>query len=225
MNTFLKALAVPFSAALLAGCAGNVVSKVEEPAYAVEQQAEDGLSIRSYPEMTVAEVTVTGSRDEAVHPGFRKLADYFFGENAASDKIPMTAPVRQQATDAKTAGEKIPMTAPVRQQATPAGEISGQEWVVQFVMPRDRTLTNLPQPNNPDVRLRTVPAAQYAVIQFSGRSTPENLAAHRTQLETWLKSRNLRWEGIPMYAFYNPPWVLPFLRRNEIWLALPVGQE
>lgn len=225
MHKILKMLATPLVVAMLAGCAGNIVSKVEEPAYATERQAEDGLlSVRAYPAFAVAEVTVTGTRADAANAGFRPLFDYISGANTAGDKIPMTAPVRQHAAAGDTpndrSGEKIPMTAPVRQQAASSGA-DGEQWVVQFVMPRGATLQSLPKPTNPAVRLHTVPAARYAVIRFAGRSTPENLGEHLTLLENWLKAQNLRPEGAPLYAFYNPPWVLPFLRRNEIWLAVP----
>jgi len=33
-----------------------------------------------------------------------------------------------------------------------------------------------------------------------------------------MKKRNLEPKGPPILARYNPPWTLPFLRRNELML-------
>jgi hypothetical protein len=120
----------------------------------------------------------------------------------------MTAPVTQEVS------EKIAMTAPVTQDG------SGDAWNVRFVMPGAYTLETLPRPKNQDVRLIATPARRVVVIRFSGFNTDKNINAHREQLLSYVADHHLSVLGPPTTAFYNPPWTLPFLRRNEVMLEL-----
>jgi hypothetical protein len=65
-----------------------------------------------------------------------------------------------------------------------------------------------------------LPEKRVAAVRFSGRSTEDNLAEHRAKLQAWMSSRGLTASGEPTAAFYNPPWSLPFLRRNEYLVEL-----
>ena len=196
-----------FLGLLLATLTGYAMA-IEEPAYSVTKQSAP-FELRTYAPKIVAEVVVEGSMDEASSKGFRLLANYIFGNNAAgagnSEKIQMTAPVSMEPRS-----EKISMTAPVSMQET-----SGQ-WRVTFVMPSRYTMDTLPKPNNPAVTIREVPEARYAVIRFSGLAGEKKVARKTADLLAWLKQNGLNPSGKPELARYNPPWTLPFLRRNEI---------
>ncbi|MCX8505163.1 MAG: heme-binding protein [Alphaproteobacteria bacterium] len=190
---------------------GPIASNVEQARYEV-MRSENNVEIRNYPPLLVAEATTTGDRDTAIGEGFKLLAGYIFGDNTAKDKIAMTAPVTQQNN------EKIAMTAPVMQQSQ---ENSGENlWHVQFVMPSKYNLQTIPKPNNDKVHLRETSPAKFAVIRFSGRATPENLAEHEQELKAYLQNRQITPKSAPIYAFYNPPWTVPFLRRNEIMIEI-----
>lgn len=180
--------------------------KTPEPAFTVISQ-EGSIETRWYAPLIIAEVSVSGERYAAINDGFKKLANYIFGNNTSQKKIAMTAPVMQK-------NEKIAMTSPVTVRA------DHNQWVVQFVMPADASLSNLPTPNNADVHLREIPQKKYIVIQFSGRNTEENLEEHLNKLYAYVKKNNISTQGEPLFAFYNPPWILPFLRRNEIMLEV-----
>jgi hypothetical protein len=106
------------------------------------------------------------------------------------------------------------MTAPVTQQG------GGGLWDVQFVMPSDYTMQTLPKPNNPDVILKEIAGKRFAVIRFSGLARANSLAAHTKELETFILENNLQTVSEPTYAFFNPPWTLPFLRRNEVMIEI-----
>jgi len=196
-------------AVLLLGAAlwGPIVSNVEHPKYALVERS-GAIEIRDYAPMIVAETEVTGERREAISKGFRLIADYIFGNNTAAQKVPMTAPVTQQS------GEKIAMTAPVTQQG------NGNSWLVRFVMPSGYTMDTLPKPNNPAVELKKIPTTRYAVIRFSGMGSEGSLKSHTKRLTDFLGAKKLTPLSPPTYAFYNPPWTLPFLRRNEVLVEI-----
>ena len=183
----------------------------EEPKYTVSEK-EDAIELRTSNPMVVAETLVSGSMDDASGAGFRLIADYIFGNNtsntAAKEKISMTAPVTMQPMS-----EKISMTAPVSM------EKSQGQWRVHFVMPGQYSLDTLPAPNNPAVVLRAVPARNYAVIRFSGLASEKKTARKTTELMDWLEQKGITPTGQPELARYNPPWTLPFLRRNEVMIA------
>lgn len=179
----------------------------EEPAFTVETKDGD-FEIRRYAPLLAAEVTVTGERSSAINQGFRLLADFIFGNNTAQSKIDMTTPVTQQAN------EKIAMTAPVTQQS------AGEAWKVRFMMPANYTAATLPVPNDKRVTIVSQPEKRFAVIRFSGWSSEANLSEHKALLEAWVQQKRLTPASAPIAAFYNPPWSLPFLRRNEYLIEL-----
>lgn len=184
----------------------------EEPAYTVTEESAP-FELRTYQPRIVAEVVVSGSMDEASSMGFRLLANYIFGNNTAggggSEKIEMTAPVGMEPRS-----EKISMTAPVSMQ-----ENDGR-WRVSFVMPSHYTLETLPRPNNAAVTIRQIPETRYAVIRFSGLTGADKVAQKTADLNEWVAGKSLQPVGAPELARYNPPWTLPFLRRNEVMLEV-----
>ena len=205
-----KAVQIILLGALLFATACAVGSQImgqttPEPTYTIEQQ-EGAFEVRRYDPMIIAEVTVTGPRDKAINAGFRLLADYIFGNNTSAGKIAMTAPVIQQA-----ASEKIAMTAPVLQEG-----VADNEWRVQFVMPPGSNMEALPKPNNKHVRLFQAPAQRAAVLRFSGLSSEKTIAAQSATLAETIKAKGLAVEGNWSLARYDPPWTLPWWRRNEI---------
>lgn len=191
---------------------GNVAMAVEQPSYTVSAKA-GAIEVRSYAPQLAAQVEVEGAREEAINAGFRLLADYIFGNNQAKSKVAMTAPVIQ-APKAK-ASQTIAMTAPVVQ--APAGE---NGWRVRFIMPAKYTLESIPKPNNPRVSLIPVASHRLAAIRFSGLANEKLLQRKTEELQAYLAAQKLVASGPATYAFYDPPWTLPFLRRNEVLIEL-----
>jgi hypothetical protein len=93
---------------------------------------------------------------------------------------------------------------------------SAGRWRMHFVMPSRYTMTTLPIPNNPRVRLRELPEQQTAAIVFSGFAGSDKVKEKTTALLEWMAARGLKPASGPQLARYNPPWTLTFLRRNEI---------
>lgn len=201
--------AILFCGSILVGCAmvGPIMSDVEKPKYQATALTNE-IELRSYDPMLVAMVQMSGSRKDAISEGFRVLADYIFGNNTLEQNISMTAPVEQQA------GQKISMTAPVQQQQR------SNSWMISFVMPKQFTLKTIPKPNNEMVKINEVPAQRFITIRFSGGNSDDNIRKNESALFNYITQNKINVTGEPKYAFYNPPWTLPFMRRNEIMVQL-----
>lgn len=166
----------------------------EEPAHSTEKLTRD-VEIRRYDARVAAETTVLADEQSARNVGFRRLARYIFGGNHVLEKIAMTAPVSQEA-------------------------VGRGEWVVRFFMPADKTLDALPEPDDTKIRLVSVPPETMAVRRFAGNPTHRAVEAQITKLMNTLEEYGFETLDAPAAWFYDPPWTVPALRRNEI--AVPV---
>lgn len=181
----------------------------EEPDHSVMRRWGQ-VELRQYQPYVVAEVVLQATPEDAGKQAFPILAGYIFGKNKGERKLEMTAPVTQAAVPMK-----MDMTVPVTQSAAGAGAMR-----VQFVLPKAVTLETAPQPLDARVQLRQVPASQWAVIRYSGNWSQANDEEHLALLRATLDRQGVATQGEPVLARYNAPFTPPFLRRNEIWLAL-----
>lgn len=201
--------------------AGSVVGLrwgTEEPAHTVLgtlQRDDTTVEIRRYDERIAAETTVRADDESARNIGFRRLANYIFGGNSGDTEIDMTAPVTQRS------GQQIAMTAPVAQQASGAAPDASGQSTIRFFMPARWTLDTLPRPNDDRVRLVSVPAETVAVLRFSGDRSPAEVQRRMQRLQQIVADSPYRPAGDPVAWFYDPPFTLPFRRRNEV--VLPVS--
>jgi hypothetical protein len=203
---------VVFCAVFLIAFTGEGMA-YEEAKYAVVMK-EESFELRQYQKHIVAETIVEGDFYKAGNEGFRRLFKYISGGNQKKQSIAMTAPVSQDAGP-----EKIAMTAPVSQERT------GGQWRIAFVMPSEYTLDTLPQPVDPQVSLRQVPARRIAAITYSGSWSRERYEKHRVLLEAVVQKKKLQPLGEPILARYNSPFTLWFLRRNEVLIQVQAPDE
>jgi effector-binding domain-containing protein len=192
------------------------IAGIEQPPYTVVEK-RDGYEIRQYEPQLAAEVTVDGTFTAATNRGFRQLADYIFGNNSVQDtkseSIAMTSPVIEQEGDNSSA--PIAMTSPVVERSSEAGKR-----VITFVMPSQYTMETLPRPNNEDVKIIEIPARRCAALRFSGNMDDDRAEKKKAELVALLDRDGIAHTGPPMLAQYNPPWTPPFMRRNEVLIAL-----
>src|SRR5690349_12828732 len=174
------------------------IRTVEEPAHSSEQLTKQ-VQIRRYGPR-IAETVVGGDEVSARSEGFRRLAGYIFGRNRDRIHIDMTAPV----------GQQIAMTAPVSSTSSSSG------WVIRFYMPADFTMESLPVPDDDRVRLVPVPAESVAALRFNGVASATAVAERTAELREELQAYGFEAAGQPATWLYDPPWTLPFRRRNEI---------
>jgi hypothetical protein len=179
----------------------------QEQPYAVVRTLSGGAELRRYPAHVVAEVTTNGSFSSAGNIAFGPLFAYINGENRPRQTVAMTAPVVQSPSPR----ERVAMTAPVVQQGGDDGS-----YTVAFVLPASMTEETAPEPANPRVRIRTVPARLAAALTYSGRWSQTSYEQHRARLLRALETEGLAPVGSPRFARFDPPFKPWFLRRNEV---------
>ena len=204
MNQFSKRIMA--ASIVLLGVASAMAT--EEAKYTLIEKI-GVFEIRDYERHLLVETIVDSSLEDAGNQAFRKLFRYISGNNVASNTISMTAPVSQEAR-----GRQIAMTAPVGQKPAEGG------WAVSFMMPANYTLQTLPLPNDPTLMVREVPARRVAALRYSGTWSQKQYLANKEKLDTWIRSRGFTATGEPVWARYNPPFTLWFLRRNEILIPI-----
>ena len=189
----------------------NQLMATEEPEFTVLFQ-EGNIEIREYEPRIIAHVKTIGDFDDASSKGFKMLADFIFGNNTinnTSKKISMTAPV-----SASLSSKKISMTAPV------IAENNNNEWSISFVMPKEFTTETLPVPNNQDIKITALPKEKFAVIVFSGLVRESSYDKKANLLNEFIEKKKLTPLSAIQIARYNPPWTLPFFRRNELLIKI-----
>jgi len=212
----MKGKSILLLAAGIAGIAGiasvmsaNADAKYEEPGWQSIKK-DNEFEVRKYPRVIAASVTVTGGdSDKMANRAFGVLAGYIFGKNKSSKKIAMTVPVTQE-----VAPEKIAMTVPVTKTT------SGKSMTMKFFMPSKYDLDTLPEPEDKRIEFEVIPACSYATIRFSGLTDEERVEREIKRLQGFVESNGFVTAGEPVLAVYNPPWTLPFLRRNEVWIQV-----
>uniref|UniRef100_A0A6B2LIF2 SOUL heme-binding protein n=1 Tax=Arcella intermedia TaxID=1963864 RepID=A0A6B2LIF2_9EUKA len=187
------------------------INGVKEPAFSLVWTGAP-YEVRRYHSYFVAQVPCTENNNNAA---FTQLASYIgvFGtpKNSKSQAIAMTAPV-------VTKPEAIAMTAPV--------VTDGQ--FMQFVLPEDfKSREEVPTPLNTDIQILQVPARYVAVSKFSGSYSQAYFMQQyqdlltRMQQEGFISADATRDSGIKWsFAQYNPPYTIPFYRRNEVWIEM-----
>jgi hypothetical protein len=181
---------------------------IEESSYTVVEQA-DNFELRMYEPNIVAETLVEGDFSEVGNEGFRRLAGYIFGKNRKQESIDMTAPVSQE-----TSSEKIAMTAPVNQ------ETAGGKWRITFTIPAEYTMETLPMPLDDKVILKQEPGRLMAAIRYSGTWSRDRYQEKEAGLRSLIGEHGLKAVGEPVFARYNAPYTLWFLRRNEVLIPV-----
>lgn len=189
---------------------GYLSSKVEQTDYVVMKKMND-YEIREYPAHIVAQTIVKGSYKESMNSGFSIVAGYIFGANTKKESIAMTAPVVLQK---EKVSENIAMTAPV------VATTEGDSHTVSFGMPRSYTLETLPTPNDPRVKIVTIPVRKYAVMQFSWYRTNARVKNMQEKLLLALNRDGIVVVGNMAYAGYNAPFTPPWMIRNEVVIEI-----
>lgn len=125
---------------------------------------------------------------------FMRLFRYISGGNEAEQKIAMTAPVLMKH--------------------------EGEDTGMSFIVPKDVAAGKVPAPKDAAVEMDDLPAGRFAVYRYSGGRNEANEQEALGKLRAWVDRQGLEVEGEPLFGYYDPPWIPPFMRRNEVMLRV-----
>jgi len=191
LNYFFKKISRALAVLLILNT--NIMAN-EQPDYTVIKK-DNEFEIRQYTNFLTATVETEGERDDAIGKGFRILFKYISGENKNKESISMTVPVMQKS-------------------------VGANKWNVSFVVPKKFNLQNVPQPDNQSVKIINNSNLKVIVIYFSVLFSDANIRGNETKLRNYIKEKGLKIEESAIYAGYNAPWTLWFLKRNEVLFKL-----
>lgn len=152
-------------------------------------ETDGQFELRGYAAFTTAAVDTPAWEGS---DGFRQIFDYISGGNDAGEKISMTTPV--------------------------INELAEEASSTEFVMPSDYSGKPLPKPQNPAIHIKEHAPRLVAALRFSGSVGTTRLGQMEGKLRRWIESKGLQATSPLRLARYNPPFVPPFLRRNELLL-------
>jgi DNA gyrase inhibitor GyrI len=175
-------------ALVVAGCKTSRAGYESAPYRVVRTAGE--FELRDYPPMAVVETPMPG-RDREGNGSFMRLFKFISGGNDAKQKIAMTTPVFMTGNESNA--------------------------TMAFVMPA-KLAAEVPKPTDPSLQVRELPAGRFAVMRFSGRRSPKNETKALDHLKQWMASSQMTIASSPVYGYFDPPWMPPFLRRNEVML-------
>jgi hypothetical protein len=97
--------------------------------------------------------------------------------------------------------------------------------VIRFYAPASYSVATMPEPNDKRVSIVTAPPETVAVLRFSGLALAGSVAEHQAALLKDLKTTDWQPVGKAFIWFYDPPWTIPFLRRNEVAVKVTQTQN
>ena len=166
--------------------------KYKEPDYKILNM-KSNIEIREYNSYVVARTSLDVDKKEDNNM-FRTLASYIFGNNKQKQSIPMTAPVTTYA--------------------------DGENYHMIFYMLDVDTAEDLPSPNGQSIKFEEFILGKCAVISFSWFTTDRRVQYYTNILKDYVSDNNLTVKSNYMVNRYDPPWRLPFLRRNEVLVKI-----
>ena len=168
---------------------------VERAVFAVLRK-EGKFELRLYAPMVIA---VSKETDLRGYTGFSAGFNYISGGNTESKKIAMTAPV--------------------------LNELNDNQLTTAFVMPKQYSLKDLPEPADPGLKLKEIPERKVAAILFSGNVSQKRIEEKKAELMQWLAKEQITAVGPVELARYNPPIIPGFFKHNELLVEVAPDTE
>ena len=167
--------------------------KYKEPSFSLIDK-ENNIELRQYDEYVIARTSIPVNQSEEDNNMFRVLASYIFGRNEKNQSIPMTAPVTTYENN--------------------------DTYDMIFYMLDVNNIQELPNPSGQNISLENFNLGKCAVISFSWFASKNKINKYTEKLKKYINDNGYTVDSPFMVNRYDPPWTLPFLRRNEILVKI-----
>lgn len=183
--TFISALVIFILAQVIIG---RSTRQTESHSYKVIKDFKS-FEIRQYDAALFSYIKMPyDNYENSSGKGFRQLAGYIFGGNDKNEKIAMTTPVAMTVEDSV---------------------------VMKFMIPRHMNLSDMPGPNNPNIKFKKEEEKTMAAISFSGWASDPKISEYTEKLKNLLSEEQILYKGPFSFLGYNPPYEV-LNRKNEI---------
>ncbi len=149
---------------------------------------EGPIELRWYPQFFLASTKTPLNR--SYDSGFNNVFRYISGGNETQTHVSMTTPVVSYEED--------------------------QQLVTGFYVPSRYDKSAIPKPTGDSVFIQAYPPSLIAVIRFRGRWETSNFDQHDLLLKAYFVAHQLKPLSQRLLMRYQPPFIPPFLRRNEL---------
>jgi hypothetical protein len=179
-----------------------------EPYYDVVIDGEH-VQLRHYHVYHVARVRVESDEDDQNREtAYMRLLNYVLGRNSRKETIAPMAPLIQEDVAAR-------MTALMRLETHEVDDhLTAFE--VSIILPNHLTAESAPLPLDPEIQIQRVKPHLTATVRFAGFCGKRKQTRLSKYLRLWLHDKGYMTASAPRLAKYNPPFTLPFMRRNEL---------
>lgn len=176
----------------LKGIPGLVGIRLDEEPNYHRREKLETFEVRDYPQVLAATFSFVGKYEEFCEVAFPHLADYIFG-----NEIPMTIPVTIENIE--------------------------DQWKMSLLLPKKIKARNAPAPANKAVVLEALPPRTVVVHKFTGDHTLDVMRIEAGMVERKFQAHSKYTPtGPAMWAFYDAPYTVSFMKRNEVWLPVHV---
>ena len=165
------------------------------PYHILEQDGK--IEIRGYNTTTVAttEVNDTDNLLEKIK-SLIILLDYIYGNNSTNSEINLALPLYVQ-------------------------KKSNNSTLLSLYMPSHDIDTHVPVPKYDEIKIDTFTSKKVIAIKFTGLDSSSNFKDNLRELKEYTEQHNIRIsDNEIIYAFYDPPWILPWFRKYEIIMEI-----
>lgn len=153
-------------------------------------QKDGNIEVRLYAKAYLAQYHSLGDRKSAGRKAFMPLFNYI-----KDGGIPMTTPVTLE-------------------------ETKPDEWDVSFFMPSEKSIQDLPNPDNSEVKITELSERKMLVYKFIGSMNDANFDKYNSLLKNYIQENGLRVKDQAISASYNAPFTPWFMKRSEVMYEL-----
>ncbi len=168
----------------------------ESPEYQVVETFGD-IEIRKYSAYSIVTYDNPGDRNSS--QGFSSLFSYISKGNESEEKISMTVPVIDEKKQDRT--------------------------TMSFVVPSRFNREDIPLPKSDFLSVRVMEEGYFAAIRFRGNPTSRRLEENEARLKDFVRDKGYKELSNYYNAFYDPPFQLPFVKRNDIMVRIDYKEK